>query len=162
MCAALTRFSPSIATTFLVDARELKNSRNSSWLMHQSLNNSQWLIANANEPVVLPPHSVLLFVDEQSQAIDSYLAEGGRIANLVIPDGTWSQAKAIRRQYAHLPCVHLSGQYLGVNQRRKSVSPNHLCTLEAVTAALVEAGESSALLDYAAQLMSMYNQLEQH
>ena len=84
---------------------------------------------------------------------DVPLWTGGRPEVLVVPDGTWSQARRIVRRVpglATLPRLELPPAPPPVRRLRKSPSPEARCTIEAVAAALGKWGppeHERALLD---------------
>jgi DTW domain-containing protein YfiP len=164
LCGLLKRFSTELSITFLVDKREQKSSRNTSWLMHQSLQSSHWCLS-IDELKDLG-QSAILFLDDdalESNLFDKKLfnkKDNYTLEHLIIVDGTWSQARALRKQLSHIPSIKLSQTYQANNTRRQSVGENHLCTLEAVSAILLELEDQQSLFDYSQVLLNKYNELE--
>lgn len=89
------------------------------------------------EPGVLP---LYLFPDEDAQELnEQFLETHPGPYHLIVPDGTWSQAKKVRRRepgLSDLLCVKLPESTKGEYKLRKGVRDDGVCTFEAVIYAL--------------------------
>lgn len=89
------------------------------------------------EPGVLP---LYLFPDEDAIELDEdFLAKHPGPYHLIVPDGTWNQAKKVRRRepgLSDLLCVKLSDSVKGEYKLRKGVREDGVCTFEAIIYAL--------------------------
>ena len=89
------------------------------------------------EAGVLP---LYLFPDEDALELSQeFLNAHPGPYQLIVPDGTWSQAKKVRRRepgLADLLCVKLSEEVKGEYKLRKGVREDGVCTFEAVIHAL--------------------------
>lgn len=89
------------------------------------------------EPGVLP---LYLFPDEDAVVLDEeFLGLHPGPYHLIIPDGTWGQAKKVRRREPGLSdilCVKLSDTVKGEYKLRRGVRPDGVCTFEAMAYAL--------------------------
>lgn len=89
------------------------------------------------EPGVLP---LYLFPDEDALILDQqFLADHPGPYHLIIPDGTWNQAKKVRRRepgLSDVQCVKLSDDVKGEYKLRRGVRADGVCTFEAIAYAL--------------------------
>jgi DTW domain-containing protein YfiP len=92
----------------------------------------------ADIPVDTKP--LVLFPEPSAPVLDdSYLAGIGRRITLIVPDGTWKQARKITHRLQSLngiPRVRLAPGALSRYQVRRNQAPGGLCTIEAVSQAL--------------------------
>jgi DTW domain-containing protein YfiP len=81
-----------------------------------------------------------LFPDDDAEELNAeFLEKHPGPYHLIIPDGTWSQAKKVRRRepgLLDLKCVKLSDQVKGEYKLRRSVRDDGVCTFEAIAYAL--------------------------
>jgi DTW domain-containing protein YfiP len=81
-----------------------------------------------------------LFPDEDAIPIsDEFLVMHPGPYHLIIPDGTWNQAKKVRRRepgLSDLLCVKLSDDVKGEYKLRKGVRDDGVCTFEAIAYAM--------------------------
>lgn len=100
--------------------------------------------APAPAPTPLPKDSALLFPTSDSVPLDTLPALANLPTTLVIPDGTWSQARRLARREMtqhSLPTVALAANWpSSYTLRRRS---RGLCTFEAVAIALAYSDNSS-------------------
>lgn len=96
----------------------------------------------------------MLYPSEEAIPLRELLDRDGpekwQCANLIVPDGTWSQSRrVVRRQasLAQLPHVKL-GAHKSRYQLRRGSEPGLLCTLEAVGFALAELDPAFDLVSY--------------
>ncbi len=88
-----------------------------------------------------PTHrAFLLFPDAHARVLDSHLAEeDDRPIRLIVPDGTWRQARRMVRRVAGLakmPRVTLPEGLTSKYRLRKRQSTGGMCTFEAISEAL--------------------------
>jgi DTW domain-containing protein YfiP len=81
-----------------------------------------------------------LFPDEDAQELtDDYLAQFDRPINLIVPDGTWRQAKKIHKReknVSHIQRVKVTNIPKTIYPLRQQKYDYGLCTLEAIAYAL--------------------------
>ncbi len=89
------------------------------------------------EPGTLP---LYLFPDEDAVELnDEFLATHPGPYHLIVPDGTWNQAKKVRRRepgLSDLLCVKISENVKGEYKLRRGVREDGVCTFEAIVHAL--------------------------
>jgi len=100
------------------------------------------------EEGVLP---LYLFPDEDAVLLDeNFLQNYPGPYHLIVPDGTWNQAKKVRRRepgLSDLLCVKLSDNVKGEYKLRNSVREDGVCTFEAVIHALEVLENKEVALD---------------
>jgi DTW domain-containing protein YfiP len=82
--------------------------------------------------------TLLLFPHAEAQPLEDWRG-AARPITLVVPDGTWRQAKKARRRVAglaDLPCVSLPATGASAYRLRHAARPGRLATIEAVARAL--------------------------
>ena len=81
-----------------------------------------------------------LFPDEDAVSLDEqFLKTHPGPYHLIIPDGTWNQAKKVRRRepgLSEILCVKLSDKVKGEYKLRRGVRDDGVCTFEAIAYAL--------------------------
>jgi DTW domain-containing protein YfiP len=98
----------------------------------------------ADEPVTWEPTSqpIFLFPCPEARPLDEWLAaqpRAPRDVTLIVPDGTWRQAKRVRRRVtglADIPAVRLPSIFPSHYRLRRAHAGDQLATLEAVARAL--------------------------
>jgi DTW domain-containing protein YfiP len=84
--------------------------------------------------------ALYLFPDEDAEILDEkFLSKYKGPYHLIIPDGTWNQAKKVRRRVnglSEIKCVKLSEDVIGEYKLRKGVREDGVCTFEAIAHAL--------------------------
>lgn len=96
-----------------------------------------------DDPVTWSPGRtpLLLFPCREARPLDAWGAaagEAGRPVTLIVPDGTWGQAKRVRRRVpglANVPVVRLSEAAADRLRLRRPDQPGRLATLEAIALA---------------------------
>ncbi len=85
-------------------------------------------------------HPLYLFPDEDAEVLDRRFIENNPGPyHLIIPDGTWNQAKKVRRRepgLSSLTCVKLPDTTKGEYRLRRGVREDGVCTFEAIAYAL--------------------------
>lgn len=93
--------------------------------------------AEAIDPV---RQNLFLYPDENAQVLDDdFKKKYPGPYNLIVPDGSWSQASKVYRReplFHNIPTVKLPEGIEGDYQLRQSQSANQVCTLEAIAYAL--------------------------
>ncbi len=82
--------------------------------------------------------TLLLFPHAEARPLEDWRG-AARPITLVVPDGTWRQAKKARRRVAglaDLPCVSLPAAGPSAYRLRHAARPNRLATIEAIARAL--------------------------
>lgn len=117
---------------------------NTSSLALKMLENSELLIRGGKEPLEFAPkighQPLFLFPSEDSQVLTKeYVNNFKKPIQLVVPDGTWRQAKKFHRRepsLSMLPTVRIEGGLEHIYTLRKSPVEGGVCTLEAIALAL--------------------------
>ena len=99
----------------------------------QSPRAADWMewAASGSETLLLFPHA-------EARPLEDWRG-AARPITLVVPDGTWRQAKKARRRVAglsDLPCVSLPAAGPSAYRLRHAARPNRLATIEAIARAL--------------------------
>jgi DTW domain-containing protein YfiP len=148
ICDLIPRLETRTRLTVLMHWREAKSTSNSGRLAALSLPNSEVLVRGsvAHEKFdasgVLRPEyqAVVLFPREGAVELTPALAASyGKPVHLIVPDGTWRQArKSCQRvpEFADLPCVKLGPGAPSAYELRKHVNEANISTFEAIARAL--------------------------
>jgi DTW domain-containing protein YfiP len=94
------------------------------------------------DDLVTRPQSALLFPGGKEPA-----PAPGEVRHLIVPDGTWSQARRLERRWfagAALPRVELAGHFPSAYGLRRRTDPeprSQLCTFEAIAIAIAMLAE---------------------
>lgn len=94
------------------------------------------------DELVCRPHSALLFPGGNAPS-----PPPGEVRHLIVPDGTWSQARRLERRWfasAALPRVELAGSLPSAYGLRRRADPqlrSQLCTFEAIAIAIAQLGD---------------------
>ncbi len=81
----------------------------------------------------------------------------GKSIHLIVPDGSWRQAKKFHRReksFSNIKCIKLPEGFLSQYKLRKEPRPDGLCTYEAISGALLMLEESEPLYN---KLMDTFN-----
>lgn len=152
VCALWEPLTGELAISVVMPPSEGRSASNSARLLGLWLPASQRLVRGGHESLApralaARPGSALLFPSASGQEC----LPRARVEHLIVPDGTWSQARRIeRRCFGHsgLPQVSLSAEWPSVYELRRARSG--VCTFEAVAIAiglLSDRALASALLD---------------
>lgn len=149
-CSLLPRLANTTAVTLVAHARELQKPSNTGRVALRMLENSRSIVRGAADAeqsrqaeaaldAVDPDVALLLFPRQDARPLAEVLAElPPERRELIVPDGTWSQTRRLVRRHPalqRLRAVVLDASTTEYLLRRGTV-PGHLCTLEAVAAAL--------------------------
>lgn len=164
MCAELRRLDLRTKVTLVIHHRELSRSSNTGLLAHQSLVNSDVRIrGDSREALDLRGllssnyRTLLLYPSADALELDRELVcQDSRPIQLIVPDGTWRQARKIHSRQPELknvPRVKISTPNRGAFQMRAQSQPERMATLQAISCALrIIEGDLVA-----ARLMKLYH-----
>ncbi len=148
-CARVKVIDNRTPVTIIMHKRERFLTSNTAAVATRALNNSEIVLRgmperSASEEIHLRPDHVplVLFPSDDaltlgSKELESYLA--GRSAQLIVPDGSWGQAKRVAKREAALKnvqAVKLADLSPSLYRLRRQVKPGRLCTFEAIARAL--------------------------
>jgi DTW domain-containing protein len=164
MCAGLPRLDLRTKIALVIHHRELTRSSNTGLLALRALVNSELRIRGENretldlEDLLSPRYRSLLFYPS-SDAVEldrEFVAQDPRPIQLIVPDGTWRQARKLHSRHHELkdiPRVKISTPNHSSFQLRAQSRPEGMATLQAIAAALrvIEGDEVGA------QLMQLFH-----
>ena len=147
MCAEVPRLDLRTKIALVIHHRELSRSSNTGLLALQSLVNSEVRIRGESRQaldlsdLLSPRYRTLLFypsadaleLDRELVCLDS------RPIQLIVPDGTWRQARKIHSRHPELrniPRVKIGAPNRGTFQLRAQSQPERMATLQAIACAL--------------------------
>jgi len=140
VCELLPTLRPRTQVVVVAHRTELHKSTNTGKLAVRMLEGAT-LRARGDEvdPALELPvtGSFLLFPSPDARLLSDATAAG--VSRLIVPDGTWTQAKRIARRDVAcqgLPCVRLEAPPPSAYRLRRNARDDGLCTLEAVAEAL--------------------------
>jgi DTW domain-containing protein len=147
MCAEVPRLDLRTKVALVIHYRELSRSSNTGLLALQSLVNSELRIrGDSREALDLsdllsPRYRTLLFYPSaDALELDRELVcRDSRPIQLIVPDGTWRQARKIHSRHPELrniPRVKISAANRGTFQLRAQSRPERMATLQAIACAL--------------------------
>ena len=163
MCAELPRLELRTKVALVIHRHELLRSSNTGMLAIRALVNSELRIRGAGREMLdlsdlLSPHyrSLLYYPSSDAIELDSeLLAADPRPIQLIVPDGTWRQARKIhsrQHELREVPRVKISTVNDVTFQLRAQSRPEGMATLLAIAAALgIVEGEAVAR-----QLIQLY------
>lgn len=103
--------------------------------------------------------ALYLFPDEDAEILDqTFLEKNPGPYHLIIPDGTWNQAKKVRRRepgLSEIKCVKLADSVKGEYKLRRGVRDDGVCTFEAIAYALEILENSELSIDLLRQFRLM-------
>ena len=164
MCAELPRLDLRTKISLVIHHRELSRSSNTGLLAHQSLVNSEVRVRGESREALdlsdLPSpgyRSLLFYPSVDALELDRELVcRDSRPIQLIVPDGTWRQARKIHSRHPELkdiPRVKISAPNHATFQLRAQSRPERMATLQAIACALrIIEGDLVA-----AQLMKLYH-----
>lgn len=137
-CALFPLVSVRTRVVVLAHRVELTRSTNTGRLVARMLGASAELVSSDApwEGSPLPRNAWVLFPSEDAAPLE---AVASQLETLVVPDGSWGQAKRIARRHPickGLRPVRLSNPGRSTYQLRRAPSESGLCTIEAVAQAL--------------------------
>jgi DTW domain-containing protein YfiP len=172
ICSELPKTPSSVTTSFVVHFREWNKPTNTAKLASLLLGQSARVLLRGSPDVERAeraetelesldhPLGLVLYPSDDAIRLEELIERDGvsrwSQAQLVVPDGTWSQSRRLVRRtpaLARLPHIQLGERRSSYHLRRKA-EPGFLCTLEAV-------GYALTLLDPAFDLPSYLAAFEQ-
>lgn len=163
MCAELPRLELRTKVALVIHRHELLRSSNTGMLALRALVNSELRVRGESRAMLdltdlLSPHYRSMLYYPSSDAVEltaALTAQDPRPIQLIVPDGTWRQARKIHSRHPELsdvPRVKISTPNDSTFQLRAQSRPEGMATLLAIAAALgILEGETVAL-----QLMQLY------
>lgn len=163
MCAVLPRLDLRTKVTLVIHRHELLRSSNTGMLARRALVNSELRIRGESRETLdlsdlLSPHYRSLLFYPSSDAVEltpALVGQDPRRIQLIVPDGTWRQARKIHSRQHELrdvPRVKISTPNDFAFQLRAQSRREGMATLLAIAAALrIIEGDAVAL-----QLMQLY------
>lgn len=154
ICSELQRTPACVATKFVVHMSEWRKPTNTAKLAALLLGDNCEVLLRGDPHLELGQRSeaalaaldqspgLVLYPSDDAVSLEELVANDGaekwRGANLIVPDGTWSQSRRIvRREPALLRLPHVKlGEYQSKYRLRRGSEPGLMCTLEAVGMAL--------------------------
>jgi DTW domain-containing protein YfiP len=147
MCAEVPRLDLRTRISLVIHHRELSRSSNTGLLAHQSLVNSEVRVRGEGREtldlsdLLSSPYRTLLFYPSAGALeLDRELVcQDSRPIQLIVPDGTWRQARKIHSRHPELkniPRVKISAPNHGTFQMRAQSRPERMATLQAIACAL--------------------------
>lgn len=144
ICALVPRLATRTRVTVLVNVREARKPSNTGQLAARCL--QRGAVERVGQPgrLIAAPalapdeRPLLLFPHPDAQPLEDYAGSARPIA-LFVPDGSWPQARDMRRRgpgLAAMPCVTLPAGAPSEYRLRQEPWPGGLATLEAVARAL--------------------------
>jgi len=164
MCAEVPRLDLCTKIALVIHHRELSRSSNTGLLALQSLVNSEVRIrGESREALDLGDllssryRTLLFYPSADALELTRELAcQDSRPIQLIVPDGTWRQARKIHSRHPELkdvPRVKISTPNRGTFQLRSQSRPERMATLQAIASALrIIEGDLVA-----ARLMKLYH-----
>lgn len=147
MCAELPRLDLRTKITLVIHHRELSRSSNTGLLALKSLVNSELRIRGDSREILdlsdlLSPNYRTLLFYPSADALEldrELIGQDSRPIQLIVPDGTWRQARKIHSRHPELksiPRVKISTPNHGTFQLRAQSRPERMATLQAIACAL--------------------------
>ena len=107
--------------------------------------------------------SLYLFPDEDAVVLDQeFLINHPGPYQLIVPDGTWNQAKKVRRRepgLSEIKCVKLKEDIVGEYKLRRGIREDGVCTYEAIAYALAILENNTVSEDLLRQFRIMNNRV---
>jgi DTW domain-containing protein YfiP len=163
MCADMPRLKLRTKVSLVIHHRELSRSSNTGLLAVQSLVNSELRIRGESRETLdlrdllsTQYRTLLFYPSPNALELDRKLiCQDSRPIQLIVPDGTWRQARKIHSRHPELkniPRVKISTPNHAIFQLRAQSRPERMATLQAIACALrVIEGDLAA-----ARLMKLY------
>lgn len=167
-CSEITHIDNHHRVSIIMHHREDHLTTNTATLIQLVLNNSQ--IARRGLPekpfkledlnITSDETPLFLFPHEDAIELNQDFLEKNKDKkfHLIVPDGTWNQAKKVYRReptLAHIPCVKLPPVPASQYYLRKTPRADGVCTFEAIMYAMgiIESKETERLMQKTFQIM---------
>ncbi|HXU62528.1 MAG TPA: tRNA-uridine aminocarboxypropyltransferase, partial [Polyangia bacterium] len=148
ICGLLPRLATRTRVVVIIHQLEVSKPTNTGLLAARCLDNASVVYrgrgpdeapgADLREMVSPGTRSLVLFPHPEATPLEAWRGSAENV-QLIVPDGTWSQAARTRRRLevlGGLPCVALPARDARPDRLRASPRPGRLATLEAVAVAL--------------------------
>jgi len=164
LCDVIPKIELSTRICLVVHHRELTRSSNTGLLARRALVNSELRIrGETREPLdlkdlLIPEYRTFLFYpsNDAAELTKELVGEQSTPIQLIVPDGTWRQARKLHSRHPelkHVPRVKISTPNNSIFQLRAQSRPERMATLQAIASALrIIEGDLAA-----AQLMKLYH-----
>ena len=164
LCDVIPKIELSTRICLVVHHRELTRSSNTGLLALRALVNSELRIrGEAREPLdlkdlLIPEYRTFLFYpsNDAAELNKELVGEQSTPIQLIVPDGTWRQARKLHSRHPelkHVPRVKIRTPNNSIFQLRAQSRPERMATLQAIASALrIIEGDLAA-----AQLMTLYH-----
>ncbi len=147
MCDETPRLSLRTKVALIIHHRELSRSSNTGLLALRALVNSEVRVRGESREVLdlsdllSPDYRSLLFYPCAGavELSEEFLAQGTRPIQLIVPDGTWRQARKLHSRHHELrdvPRVKIGAPNHATFQLRAQSRPEGMATLQAIACAL--------------------------
>jgi DTW domain-containing protein YfiP len=164
MCDSIPRIELNTKICLVIHHRELRRSSNTGLLALRALVNSEIRIRGETRDtldlrdLLTPEYRTFLFYpsDDAVELDKELVARGGTPIQLIVPDGTWRQARKVHYRHHELKeiqRVKISTPHLATFQLRAQHKPERMTTLQAIAHGLgvIEGDRVEA------QLMKLYH-----
>jgi len=164
MCDSIPRIEVNTKICLVVHHREVTRSSNTGLLALRALVNSEMRIRGETRDtldlsdLITPQYRTFLFYpsDDAVELDKRLVAQDGRPIQLIVPDGTWRQARKVHYRHHELKDIQrvkISTMHIATFQLRAQHKPERMVTLQAIAHGLgVIEGD---LVE--AQLMKLYH-----
>lgn len=148
VCADLSTFSIQTNVSLIVHVSELKLTSNTAQFVEKNLPDRAEIFIRGRmydtfsaDPILARSgRPLFLFPDEDSVELNAeFVANNPGPYHLIVPDGSWTQAKRVKKReerFDSVPTVRLPAGIVGEYKLRKAPQPEWVSTYEAVAYAL--------------------------
>jgi DTW domain-containing protein YfiP len=150
ICESISELTSETFVTLVPHLKEYYLMSNTSFFINKLLPRSSQILIRGikNEPLDLLPHlerfsdrkSLVLYPSEDAITLTTdWVKSNPGPYHLIVPDGTWSQARKLYKREKCLEdvtCVTLAPKNKSIYKLRKTEHEGYLCTLEATAYAL--------------------------
>ncbi|HEU4365929.1 MAG TPA: tRNA-uridine aminocarboxypropyltransferase [Candidatus Krumholzibacteria bacterium] len=164
LCESIRRFPNRTPVTIIMHRREAFKPSGTSRLASLALENCQvYLRGHVEKPLLLeelfprPETCLFLNLSDQAQVLDEEFVANNSFTHLVVPDGSWRQARKMGRRESTLEKMKWVKLPPGPRSRyllRKQPVPGGLATIEAIARALGILGDRHAQ-DHLDEILSL-------
>ena len=148
VCAELSTFKIQSNVSLIVHVSELKLTSNTAQFVEKNLPDHAEIFIRGRmndtfnpDPILARPgRALFLFPDENSVELNAeFVANNPGTYHLIVPDGSWTQAKRVKKReekFDNVPTVRLPSGIVGEYKLRKAPQPEWVSTYEAIAYAL--------------------------
>jgi DTW domain-containing protein YfiP len=148
LCSQIPTFNNQVRLSIVMHFKEQYLPSNTAHFAHLMLHHSELILrGKINSPITdslkISPleNTYYLFPDEEAVEINEEFCEKiqNKKIHLIVPDGTWSQAKKIKKRepiLTQIPSVKINPKNPSIYKLRRQVDDFGLCTLEAIAYAM--------------------------